>query len=97
MQFYRSNFPGTTITPKFHLLEEHVVPFVRQWGLGFGFMGEQGGESIHAQFNNLERTYANIPNMVDKLYRVVQEQHLRVQPSNVALQPTIKRRKTMDD
>ena len=27
---------------------------------------------------------------------VVQEQHLRVQPSNVALQPTVKKRKTMD-
>jgi hypothetical protein len=97
MAFYRSNFAGASITPKFHLLEEHVLPFLQQWGLGFGFMGEQGGESIHSQFNNLERIYANIPNMVDRLYRIVQEHNLRIQPCNVALQPKIKRRKTKDN
>ena len=90
MAFYRSNFAGASITPKFHLLEEHVLPFLQQWGLGFGFMGEQG-ESIHSQFNNLERIYANIPNMVDRLYRIVQEHNLRIQPCNVALQNKAKK------
>ena len=67
MAFYRKNFAGASVKPKFHLLGEHVLPLLRQWGLSFGFVGEQGGESIHSQFNNLERIYANIPNMEETL------------------------------
>ena len=33
------------------MLEDHVTDFVRKWGLGLGVYGEQGGESIHAEFN----------------------------------------------
>ena len=57
----------------------------------------RGGESIHSQFNNLERIYGNTPNMVGKLHRIVQEHHLRVVPSNIAVQPRVKRRKKLDE
>ena len=33
----------------------------------FGVLGEQGAESIHTIFNQLERTYSNITNKVDRL------------------------------
>jgi len=36
------------------MLEEHTVPFLQQWHIGFGFMGEQGAESIH---NSIEKYY----------------------------------------
>ena len=39
------------ITPKLHLLEFHVVPSSRRFGVGLGMLGEQGAESIHAEFN----------------------------------------------
>ena len=39
-----------------HMLEEHVVSWIQKWGVGFGLMGEQGAESIHAHFNSLSRT-----------------------------------------
>ena len=32
MDFYRDSFPRATITPKLHLLEDHVVPFLEKWG-----------------------------------------------------------------
>lgn len=35
-----------------HMLEEHVVPWLRMWHVGFGLMGEQGAESIHAYAEN---------------------------------------------
>ena len=38
------------------MLEEHVVSWIQKWGVGFGLMGEQGAESIHAHFNSLSRT-----------------------------------------
>ena len=61
MACYRESFPRATVLPKMHMLEEHVVPWLRRWKVGFGIMGEQGAESIHAYFNNLARTYKGIP------------------------------------
>ena len=67
MEFYRDSFPRATVLPKMHLLEDHMVPWMRRWHLGAGFMGEQGAESIHAHLNRLENTYSGIPNGVDRL------------------------------
>ena len=55
MTFYRDTFPDATVIPKMHFLEEHTVHWLRKWGVGFGLMGEQGAESIHAYFNSLGR------------------------------------------
>ena len=30
------------MTPKLHILEDHVVPFLEKWGVGLGFWGEHG-------------------------------------------------------
>ena len=61
MAFYRANFTESTVTPKLHMLEEHVIPWLRQWRIGFGFMGEQGAESVHAAINHITPSYLNIP------------------------------------
>ena len=29
LSYYRSTFPESTITPKLHFLEDHVVPFIQ--------------------------------------------------------------------
>ena len=62
---YRSTFPEATVLPKMHFLEDHAVPWIKKWKTGFGFLGEQSGESIHKQFNALERSYNCIPNKVE--------------------------------
>ena len=54
MKFYRETFPWASVLPKMHMLEEHVVSWLRMWHIGFGMMGEQGAESIHAHFNQLK-------------------------------------------
>ena len=87
MQYYQTHFSSASVTPKFHMLEEHVVPFLRQWKMALGFMGEQGA------VNDLDRTYGNIPNMVDRLHRIMQEHHLKTAPSTSALIPAVKKRK----
>ena len=53
MAFYRKNFATHSVLPKMHFLEVHVVPYLKQWHMGFGFLGEQGVESIHHYFNDL--------------------------------------------
>ena len=53
---YQASFPSATITPKLHMMEDHVVDFVSQWRVGIGMLGEQGAESIHTVFNQLGQT-----------------------------------------
>ena len=75
---YHSTFPQATI-PKMHFLEDHTVFWIKKWRTGFGFLGEEGEESIHKQFNSLERSYNGIPNKVEWLHHIV-EAHTQVCP-----------------
>ncbi len=93
MKFYRDNFPKASILPKMHILEDHVVPWMRRWRMGSGIMGEQGAESIHAHLMRLERTYQGILNEVDRLLYIFQEQALESDPSLTNLRPSPKKRK----
>ena len=93
MSFYRTHFPEATVLPKMHMLEEHVVPWLKRWHIGFGMMGEQGAESIHKYFNSLDRTYSGIPNSVDRLKCMLREHLLHTAPANVAARPPVKKRK----
>ena len=62
--YYRDTMKSSFF-PKLHMLEDHTVPFIRQWRVGLGMLGEQGMEGIHARFNNLERTYSNMSNHME--------------------------------
>lgn len=93
MAFYRSNFPSATVLPKMHILEEHVVPWLRRWKLGSGLMGEQGAESIHAHIMKLERIHQGIPDELDRLKYIMNEHILESDPSLTSLVPPPKRRK----
>lgn len=41
MALYRSFFPDSSITPKLHFLEDHVIKWVRKYNTGFGLLGKQ--------------------------------------------------------
>ncbi len=79
MSFYRTHFPGK-VTPKLHMLENHVLPWLRRWGVGMAMHGEQGGESVHAQFNTLTATHSGIRNDLTRLMSVMKEHHTRCSP-----------------
>ena len=83
--------------PKTHMLEEHVIPWLKEWHIGFGMMGEQGAESVHKYFNTLGRTYCGIPNSVERLKYMLKEHQLHTAPANVAARPPIKKRKLTTD
>lgn len=80
--FFRSNFPDATFPPKMHMLEEHVVPFLRRWHFPLGFFGEQGGESIHKDFVQLASTFSHVKPSTMRLKKVLEEHHLVVHPKN---------------
>ena len=94
LSHYRAAFPTATITPKLHMIEDHVVDFISQWRVGFGMMGEQGAESIHAVFNQLHRTYANMTNKVERLKSITTEHHRQICPENTSCRvPPAKRKR----
>ena len=89
MNFFRTTFPSATVPVKMHLLEDHAEEWIRAHGVGFGMMGEQGAESIHARFNGLLRTYATIRNNVKKLEYIMKEHLTSIAPQNVEAMLTI--------
>ena len=97
MGFYRDTFPRATVLPKMHMLEEHVVPWLREWHIGFGLMGEQGAESVHAYFNSLKRIHANTANPVQQLKQMMRDHLLHIAPANIAAKPLPKRKKKSSD
>ena len=75
------------------MMEHHTISWLKRWHIPYGFMGEQGAESIHASINGIKRTYSGIPRPVDRLLSVMKEHHLRVEPQNIYLQPQVQRKK----
>lgn len=80
-----------------HILEEHFIPWLKTWDVGFGLMGEQGAESIHKYFNSLGRTYHGVSEPMEKLHYTMKEHFLDIAPANIAERPAIKRRKLSED
>lgn len=93
MDYYKSTFPDASVTPKLHMLEKHVVPWIKQWKVRLGMMGEQGAESIHKYFNSQKLNYHSIPHEADRLHHTMREHYLHVAPVNVTARPPIKKRK----
>ena len=75
LAFYRASFPEATILSKIHY-KDHVVPWFSQWHLGFGIMGKQGMESIHAHLMRMERTFQGIANEVHRYKSIFKQQLL---------------------
>ena len=88
---YRSMFPTASIIVKMHLLEDHVVPWLQQFNLGAGLMGEQGAESLHSHMHNLENTYKTIPNATARLEYMFHMYNLETCPALQDLKPPVKK------
>ena len=57
MAFYRHTFKKVSIIPKQHILESHCSWFVNFTDFSLGFLGEQGGEQIHATMEKMKRRF----------------------------------------
>ena len=76
-----------------HILEDHCVDWMSNFKFGMAFHGEQGGESVHAEFNKLERMAWGVKDEINKLMVVMKEHHLKVSPELQISLPPIKKRK----
>lgn len=68
------------------------MEWVRRYKTGLGLLGEQGAESLHSQFNQLNREYCNVRDEKSRLHLMVKEQHRRSHPQNIAKAPPTKKR-----
>lgn len=82
------------VTPKLHLLEDHVVPFMQRFGVGLGVLGEQGGEGIHHEMNELMRSVASIRNELTRLETVVRNHCIATLPQQLVHTPQAPTRRT---
>ena len=73
MAVLRANFPDVRITPKLHIMGDHVIHFLKRWLTGCGFYGEQGGESLHAIFNKKKKRYSSIKKDTNRLTYLMKE------------------------
>lgn len=80
MEFYRECFPNK-ILPKHHILEDHILQWIHRWHFGLALHGEQGGESVHKEFNRLQRAMYGIQNPLHRLLSVMKEHHTIVSPA----------------
>lgn len=69
------------------MLEDHAVDFIKKWGSGFGTYGEQGAESIHAEFNKMKINYNNMYPPTRRLTAILHEHYRKVYPESTALRP----------
>ncbi|XP_019627911.1 PREDICTED: uncharacterized protein LOC109472567 [Branchiostoma belcheri] len=94
MSHYRRDSKSVSI--KMHLLEDHVVPCIRHWGFGLGFLAEQGIEEVHAQFNHISQSTRSIADPVARLKATLKAHLLKVSPDHTGKIPEpVKRKRTL--
>ncbi len=92
MSFYREQFPEKSVILKQHLLEDHVCDFLSKWKVGFGLLGEQGVEQIHAEYNEIDGRMASTWDPVKRSLLAMKRHWTGVSPDILELKPDIKRR-----
>ncbi|KAL5496861.1 hypothetical protein EMCRGX_G013231 [Ephydatia muelleri] len=93
MGFFRKSFPEATVPIKMHILEDHATPWANSTHVGFGLLGEQGAESIHAKFTRLGLAYTAVTDKVKHLMCIVKEHLLSIAPQVAASIPPPQKRK----
>ena len=92
MSYWRKEFPDESVTLKQHLLEVHTVPWLREYKVGFGLMGEQGFESIHAKINDIEKDFRSELNQEKRGLNVYKRHLIQTAPEILHETPKINRR-----
>ena len=73
------------------MLEDHLVPWMQRWKVGFGLLNEQGPESIHANFNTLKYSYRTIADRLQQLKHLTVEHYFHICPDDIVFRPPLKK------
>ena len=78
-----------------HVLEDRAIPWPNSTHVGFGLLGEQGAESIHAKFTRLGLAHIAVTDKVQHLLCIVKEHFISITPQVVAAIPPPQKRKQL--
>ena len=70
-----------------YMVEDHIIPFPREYHVAAGLLGEQGAESLHAHMNRLEDNYSSVVQGSKRLEYIFREYALEVAPQLQQLKP----------
>ena len=93
MAYFRKSFPEATVPIKMHILEDHATTWANSTHVGFGLLGEQGAESIHAKFTRLGLAYTAVTDKVKHLLCIVKEHLISISPQVLAAVPPPQKKK----
>ena len=68
------------VTPKSHLLEHHVIPWIRSYKFGMALHGEQGVEQLHSSVAKIEARCKGIRNECDKHKNILEAMIVQTSP-----------------
>ena len=75
MEYYGTEWPNESISPRRHVLEDHATNFVEKWKNSSGM---QDGESIYNEFNQFKITYCWMPSASKRLKMMLQEHYMHI-------------------
>ena len=75
MEYYGTEWPNESISPKRHVLEDHATNFVKKWKNRFGM---QGGDSTYNEFNQFKITYCRMQSASKRLKMMLQEHYRHI-------------------
>ena len=87
MCYLREHFPDINISPKLHMLEDHMFDFLWKWKTGCGLYGEQGVESAHNGINKMKHRYTNVKNNLNRLEYIMNQHLLSTNPKVQVIRP----------
>ena len=94
LKHVKHGLTSPSITPKMHMLESNCVDFIRNWGLGLDIYGEQGVESMHAEFNDMNSNFSHMKG-AQQLKCILPEHYIKNSPEALKIRPTIKKGKAL--
>ena len=80
LHFFQEKFPEEPVTPKQHMLEEHVPVWLQLWKFDMSLYGEQGLKQTHAVINTLKTRVCGIKNNKQRIDMLMKEHHLVTTP-----------------
>ena len=78
------------------ILENHVLPFIKNFGFGFGLLSEQGGELLHASMVRFSARASGIRINTKRMKSIVQSHHIQNSPYLRTFFPVKKERQKKD-
>ena len=95
IRLFKESHDQTNLIPKQHLLEFHCIDWIKRFGFGMAFGGEQGGEALHASLNRIKRMARGIKAPGTRLRYIMRESITRCAPELRECDPPVKKRKRM--